>query len=191
MDSKLVIRERGRAARAGLDGAARAALDRRIVARCQEELDWAQYRRVMVFLPIERQREIDTWPLVRWIWATWPGVAVYAPRVEAGAMQAVRLGPDTVLAESDWGITEPESGPLLGAHEALDLMLVPLLGFDATGHRVGYGGGYYDRFLALYRNNLRIGLGYEAMLAPRGIAAAAHDIRLQGVITERQRYSFV
>jgi len=176
--------------RAELGAERRAELDRLVTERAREELDWHRYLRVLVFLPIARQREIDTWPLIRWIWATWPRIETYVPRTDGSKMVAVRLTPDTELAENRWGIPEPVAGLLLPASEPLELILTPLLAFDGKGHRVGYGHGYYDRFLAEQTAAERVGLGYEALLVPDGIRAERHDVRLHRVITEKQIYTF-
>lgn len=183
MRDKATIRQQGKQARAALDPAVRAEYDARIIERCKSDLDWNDYERVMVFLPIERQHEINTWPLVKWIWATWPAVEVYVPRVVGAKMEAVRITPLTQYSISNYGIAEPAEGDALGG-EPLDLILVPLLGFDSRGHRVGYGKGYYDGFLAAHPAAERVGLGYECLRVADGIKSEFQDVRLHQVISE-------
>jgi 5-formyltetrahydrofolate cyclo-ligase len=75
-----------------------------------------------------------------------------------------------------------------------DVILVPLLGFDSSGTRLGYGGGYYDRTLAaLGRRPRLIGLAYAAQALPVEIPRAPHDIPLDMVVTEEGaiRFDFV
>ena len=75
----------------------------------------------------------------------------------------------------------------------LDLVLVPLVGFDARGHRLGMGAGLYDRHFAFLRHRrawrrpLLIGVAFEAQKVAR-LAEAAHDVQLDGVVTERGVY---
>ena len=75
----------------------------------------------------------------------------------------------------------------------LDLVLVPLVGFDARGHRLGMGAGLYDRHFAFlrqrraWRRPLLIGLAFEAQKVAR-LAEEAHDVQLDGVVTERGVY---
>ena len=75
----------------------------------------------------------------------------------------------------------------------LDLVLVPLVGFDARGHRLGMGAGLYDRHFAFlrqrraWRRPLLIGLAFEAQKVVR-LAEEAHDVQLDGVVTERGVY---
>lgn len=190
MLKKSLIRERGKRLRAAMGGRERAECDQQILAQCRAGLDWAGCRRVMVFLPIERHLEVDTWPLLRWIWETHPEVRVYAPRMDGDELVAVLVSPESAFKVGAWGVPESVSGPLLKVDERLDLVLTPLLGFDAQGHRVGYGRGYYDRFFSTHPEGRRVGLGYECLFVNEGIAAEEHDVRLQVVITEQRVYEF-
>jgi 5-formyltetrahydrofolate cyclo-ligase len=71
-----------------------------------------------------------------------------------------------------------------------DLLLVPCVGFDEDGYRLGYGGGYYDRTLAAWHGNARpvtVGVAYEACRTPR-LVREAHDIPLDAIITDAGCY---
>ncbi len=114
------------------------------------------------FLPIRRQNEVDTWLIIKRVWAECRHVRVLSSvtNAEAKSLASFALRPDTVLVENRWGIPEPvtQSEPVL---QPPILVLVPLLAFDTVGHRVGYGGGYYDRFLAETGPQcLKIGLSF-------------------------------
>lgn len=114
------------------------------------------------FLPIVRQNEVDTWPIIHRIWQHFPEiqVAVSVTDTTTNQLSHYALTPETPLTENRWGIPEPQPGrsTTIGSHQ-IDLVLVPLLAFDQQGHRVGYGKGYYDRFLAECRPDcLKIGL---------------------------------
>jgi 5-formyltetrahydrofolate cyclo-ligase len=79
-----------------------------------------------------------------------------------------------------FGIAEPVGGPAV----IPDLMLVPLLGFDGAGYRLGYGGGYFDRTLAAYPVRPKtIGVGFEIGRLPT-IHPQPHDIPLDMIVTE-------
>ncbi len=190
MQAKSTIRRLGGERRETMGADARAELDRRIVTRCLGELNWAAYHHVMVFLPIERRHEIDTWPLVEQIFQVWPSVKLYTPTVVGDDLEAVRITPETKFSLNRWGIPEPESGVALTGRDDLDLVLTPLLGFDGHGQRVGYGRGYFDRFFASHPKARRVGLGYESLLVNEGILAEDHDVRLHAVITESRTYLF-
>ena len=87
------------------------------------------------------------------------------------------------------GIMEPVQRRRLSAHD-LDLVFVPLVGFDARGMRLGMGAGYYDRAFAFLRRRTYwfhprlIGLAYSFQQVPH-IEGAPHDVRLNCVITEK------
>jgi 5-formyltetrahydrofolate cyclo-ligase len=85
------------------------------------------------------------------------------------------------------------TGPAAISPRWLDLVLVPLVGFDARGHRLGMGAGLYDRHFAFLRHRrawrrpLLVGVAFEAQKVP-GLAEIAHDVQLDGVVTERGVY---
>ena len=190
MQAKSTVRRLGREQREAMGADVRAEFDRRIATRCLDELDWAAYHNVMVFLPIERRHEINTWPLVEQIFQVWPSVKLYAPRVVGNEIEAVQISPESKYSPDRWGIPEPDGGVVLATRDDLDLVLAPLLGFDGHGQRVGYGRGYFDQFFAANPNARRVGLGYESLLLSEGILAEEHDVRLHAVITESQTYLF-
>ena len=184
MVDKSTTRELGRALRRALSDLERAAKDWAIVSQCQSNLDWHDLEAVMVFIPIKRELEVDIWPLIRWIWETCPKIDVYAPRVRSESMEAVRMTPVTPTQSGLFGVPEPIGKNVLAPSGQIDVILTPLLGFDSSGQRVGYGKGYYDRFFSTRPNARRIGLGYAQMLVPDGIASSPEDVKLDSVITE-------
>ncbi|GAA4392282.1 5-formyltetrahydrofolate cyclo-ligase [Hymenobacter koreensis] len=142
-----------------------------------------EWRAVHLFLPIRRQKELDTWPIVHRLWQEFPAVQVGVPVSHTdGRLTHHQLLPHTVLAASKWGIPEPVNAPEL-LPTAFDAVLVPLLAFDEQGHRVGYGKGFYDRFLLECRPAaLRIGMSLEPPV-PRIADAWSGDVRLHACIT--------
>jgi 5-formyltetrahydrofolate cyclo-ligase len=95
------------------------------------------------------------------------------------------------LQPNRYGIPEPQCAPAdLLAPQALDLVLVPLLGFDRRGHRLGTGGGYYDRTFAFLKHLARpaqpvlVGIGYSFQELP-ALSDQAWDIQMDFVATER------
>lgn len=88
--------------------------------------------------------------------------------------------PQTRMAAGRWDTLHPESGPAVTPCA----LLVPLVGFDADGHRLGYGGGFYDRTMAaLQPRPLAIGVGFE-LGRVAAFEPAWHDARMDVIITE-------
>ncbi len=104
----------------------------------------------------------------------------------------VEWRPGVDLEANRYGIPEAVcSAADLLAPDAVDIVLLPLLGFDRQGHRIGYGGGYYDASFAFLRGRseagqpLLIGVGYAAQQVA-AIAPAAWDVHLDYVATEKE-----
>ena len=141
------------------------------------------------FLPIRRQNEVDTWFIIKRVWAEFSHVRVLSSvtDTEARILTSFTLRPDTVLVENRWGIPQlaTRSSPVL---QSPTLVLVPLLTVDETGHRVGYGGGYYDRFLAeVGPDCLKIGLSLFRPVASIDDVEPT-DVALQGCICPEAFY---
>lgn len=136
------------------------------------------------FLPIERFNEIDTHLIFERIWLDFPQVETLVPRVNFAtrAIESLKFSPEIELLENHWQIREPFHDELIETSK-IDLVLVPLLCFDKEGCRVGYGKGFYDKFLIKCRADcLKIGLSFfppvEKIEDARGF-----DVRLDYCIT--------
>jgi 5,10-methenyltetrahydrofolate synthetase len=91
--------------------------------------------------------------------------------------------PATRMLPAGFGTSVPEDGEWLTP----TLLLIPLVGFDAAGYRLGYGGGYYDRTLAtLDPHPYKLGVAYAGCEIP-SIAPQPHDIRMDLIVTESGR----
>lgn len=153
-------------------------------------------RRISAYIPV--RNEVDPTPLFQQIQHR--GATLYLPITQTCPRRLILAPwqPGDPLIRSRLGILEPPpSTGTLDRPDTLDIILMPLVGFDAQGGRLGYGGGYYDRFLSLRSAStqsmnpdrqpigpLRIGLAYAFQECPGGLPPAPHDIPLNGVITE-------
>ncbi|GAB2773291.1 5-formyltetrahydrofolate cyclo-ligase [Hymenobacter luteus] len=157
----------------------------------QQAFPWREWRWLHLFLPIARQQEPDTWPLIRQLWAERPALQLAVPVVQPDGrtLRHFHLTSEAQLENNRWGIPEP-----IGAVEALpprlDAILIPLLAFDERGHRVGYGKGFYDQFLPQCRPDaLRIGVSLEPPV-PRIEDAWAGDVPLHACLTPERVWWF-
>ena len=122
---------------------------------------------IHLFLSIEKNKEIETRVIYEKIWQDFPAIKIFVPRVNKtiGEIETLEFHSATELTINNWQIPEPIEDKLVNA-EQIDIVLVPLLCFDKTGFRVGYGKGYYDKFLKKCRTNcLKIGLSYFPPIA--------------------------
>ena len=135
-----------------------------------------------LYLPIEGKREPDTWMILDRLRREFPHVRISIPRIGAvGELENIFFEGPHQLQINAMGIQEPKQGvPTLV--EKIDLVIVPLLSFDRQGYRVGYGKGYYDRFLRLCRPDCKkIGLSFFPYV--EHIDIDSHDVRLDGCVT--------
>ena len=162
-----------------------------IAARFFQYFDLSGVRFLHCFVPIEKLGEIDTYPIFDRLRREFPRVAPLAPRVDfaSGAMESIRFASASELVRSRYGIDEPAGGAKIAAGK-IDIVLTPLLCFDLRGHRVGYGKGFYDRFLRECRADcLKIGLSLFEPLE-KIIDARDFDVKLDACVTPKNVYRF-
>ncbi|MGB7754647.1 MAG: 5-formyltetrahydrofolate cyclo-ligase [Salinisphaera sp.] len=143
-------------------------------------------RRIGLYWPLAS--EIDPRPVIALL-APYAPVPCY-PRVVGDALRFVAMHSAAGWYRSTLGVHEP--GGWTHPVEALDVLILPLAGFDEDAHRIGLGGGFYDRTLApardlAYRSPTRIGLAFEcqrlALIEPQ-----PWDVELAAVVTESRVY---
>ncbi|WP_353722747.1 5-formyltetrahydrofolate cyclo-ligase [Dyadobacter sp. 676] len=151
------------------------------------------FKTLHTFLPQLGSREINTFYLIELFRISFPAMRIAAPYIVPGTreMEHFLLTPFTHLVMNQWRIPEPDPTTSRKiAPEEIDIVLVPLLAFDRKGYRVGYGGGYYDRFLPQTRPEcIKMGLSlFEEVDEIEDIDA--FDIPLDVCITPEHVYNF-
>lgn len=144
---------------------------------------------IHIFLPILKKKEVDTWPIIHWLWEKKRTVAVPEMDDFSHLLISRRLSPDTILKPNTWGVPQPVDAEQID-DSTIDLVILPLLAFDTHGFRVGYGSGYYDRFLAsLSTSTGKVGLSF---FPPVQEITNTHstDIRMDACITPDGIFTF-
>lgn len=154
--------------------------DAKIARRIRELAEYEQAR--TIFSYVAAKREIDTIPCMRQMIADGKTVAV--PRcVSAGVMEARRIRNMQELRPGRYGILEPSSDAPIIAPDRIDLVLVPCVGGNEQGQRIGYGGGFYDSYLAVCPA-VRV-LLCRALSMTYPIPMEPHDAVMDIVVSER------
>ncbi|MGJ5140240.1 5-formyltetrahydrofolate cyclo-ligase [Bradyrhizobium oligotrophicum] len=135
------------------------------------------------------RNELDPVPLMRVLAAKGARLALPVILARGHSLSFRAWSPGDRLTLGSLGIPEPSP---VAAELVPDVMLVPLAAFDRTGHRIGYGGGYYDYTFSHLRKThhlIGVGLGF-ALQETEAIPALAHDAALDYVLTERETLDF-
>ena len=187
---KAALRKIYLARQKSLSAAERSEKSRRIIDRFFQNFDLSRIEFLHCFLPIEKFKEIDTRLVFERVRRDFPQIQTIVPRVnfDTNEIENLKFTPETSLVRNVWQIDEPLHDERIETAE-IDLVLVPLLCFDASGFRVGYGKGFYDRFLKNCRADcLKIGLSYFAPVDEIE-DARNFDVRLDYCVTPKKIFA--
>lgn len=166
-------------------------LNNQLIQRFFLDVNCRDLKVVHSYLPIPSNKEPDTRPIINHIRKEFPLTRISIPRVQAGAgtLENVYFSHNIELKANSWNIEEPVGGVLTSSHD-IDMVLVPLLCFDRVGNRIGYGKGYYDRFLRLCRTDCtKIGLSlFDPVEKISDVDK--FDVPLNYCVTPERTYSF-
>lgn len=136
---------------------------------------------IHTYVSMNHRNEVDTFLLIHE--ALQMGKNIVIPRIEDDTQLSHHQISDTAnLKRNEWGVPEP-TGEGITAHEALDLILVPMLSGDQFRNRLGYGKGFYDRFLK-ETDAFRIGLLFDIQMYDKRLPVNKFDVTLDLLITE-------
>ena len=165
---KAKLREALRQTRLTMSDAERTLKSREIVERLINVIDWSSVKTLHYFEPIKNLVEVDISSFITDLEDNYPDIKLFTPRL---------IGKIWELIAVRGGETPTE----------FDVVIVPMLGFDEKLNRIGYGGGYYDKFLATQPNAKKIGVCYESGKAD-SIPTEPHDVPLSTIVTEQRTY---
>lgn len=135
-----------------------------------------------LFLPIEKQKEINTEFILQILAGRDKEIVISKSNFEDASMTHYLLTDNTTIKVNTYGIPEPVDGIEVSTNR-IEVVFVPLLAYDKKGNRVGYGKGFYDKFLSRCKNEtIKIGLSY---FDPENIIEdiQENDIKLDYCIT--------
>lgn len=178
---KSLLRAEGLARRQALSVADWEERSGRVLARL-EEVELVRTAPLVLTYAASKDNEVDTRPFINAL--TGAGRRVGVPSVAAGRSMIWRSIAGTVdLSRGRFGILEPaEQCPALDGMPADTVVLVPGILFSRHGQRIGYGGGYFDRFLKRFPG-IAIGLAFDFQVVP-SIPEEPHDVRVDLVVSE-------
>ena len=160
--TKTELRQHLKQARLALTDIELAAHSEAIIKQLKQAIDWSKVASLHCYEPIASLNEVDVSSFISSLRAEYPNIEVYTPKQVNNTWQI----PDTKF----------------------DVIIVPMLGFDPkTLHRIGYGGGYYDKFLATQAWAQKIGVCFEQGKLVQ-IPAEPHDTPLNIIVTDQETY---
>ena len=140
-----------------------------------------------LFLPIKSKAEIDTSLILTLLQGR--DKHVILPKIKGNKLEHILLTDSTKIQINSWGIPEPDKGILIKPKQ-LDVIFIPLLGYDKRGYRVGYGKGFYDAFLANCKSEaIKVGLSFfKAVDQIDGVRT--EDIPLDYCVSPKETLNF-
>ncbi len=154
----------------------------RIAQRVLKLPVFVRAKTILLYAPVHR--EVDTRRIFSA--AVHGGKCVAFPKVKGKTLQARQVKNWKELKKGAFGVLEPNGRAKRVQAKELDLVLVPGVAFDRQGHRLGYGKGFYDRFLKqLNPKTATVGLAYAFQVVNK-IPRQPHDVKVQRVVTEKR-----
>jgi 5-formyltetrahydrofolate cyclo-ligase len=155
----------------------------RIVSQVKK-LDYFKKAEVIhCYVSINERREVNTHSLIKELLSGPKKVVVPVMQMKEGGLRHIQLNRFSDLKPNRWNVSEPATGKEIAVGQ-LDLILVPMVGGDNLKNRIGYGGGFYDRFLKK-ADCPSVGLLFEECLMNR-VPVEPFDVPLTKIITQKQ-----
>jgi 5-formyltetrahydrofolate cyclo-ligase len=150
---------------------------------------WEPFRdaqTVHCFMTIDRNGEVDTAPILQKLVRDGKRVVIPKSEEKTKELRHYLYRGDEQLKVNKWGIPEPAGGQEVSTDE-LDLVLVPMIAADRQKNRLGYGLGFYDRFLSR-TPALKTGLLFDRFLQDEPLPVEEFDVRMDYLVTEKGVY---
>jgi len=180
--AKRDVRRRVLVARDALDPAARASMAAEVSERFLALPEVKGARTVMAFSSFGSELPMES--LIDALCSR--GVLVGLPKISDGALEVRSYRPGDATTVTTFGAHEPTVGVVIEPTQ-IDVIVTPAVAYDRTGRRVGYGGGFYDRFLPRTRPDaVRVGVGAVVQLLDEDLPAGSFDLRVHLIVTPQE-----
>lgn len=178
---KKEVRLRNIEVRSSLDRERQAELSKKVTLKLIQLSEYKMATSIHTYVPIEKNREIDTTILIED--ALEKGKKVNLPKMQSsGEMSHHQIDSLNSLVKNRWGVPEPETTEEADLSDC-SLIIVPMVAGDFDRNRLGYGKGYYDRFLNSMQA-ARIGLCYSFNLQWNSLSVESFDEKMDIILTE-------
>jgi 5-formyltetrahydrofolate cyclo-ligase len=154
-----------------------------IVRKLKQLSDFKKADIIHCYVSMNDRREVNTHGLIREMLLLGKTVVVPITNFNDGTLGHVKLDSFNELRSNKWGVLEPNNGKRVSV-DKMELVIVPMVGGDEHGNRIGYGAGFYDRFLKEV-SCPKIGLIFDRNIVKK-IPVEAFDIPLDKIITEKR-----
>ena len=152
-----------------------------------EKFNFNNYKIIHTY--ISYKKEVNTWLIIEKIMNDYSHCNIIVPKCyKSNQLQHFELK-NSLLLPNRYGILEPYKSRKYNRIDGIDLVIVPLLAFDLDGNRVGYGKGYYDRFLEYCENVKKVGICFERPVS-KILDTNEYDVKLDYCITPEKIYCF-
>ena len=142
-----------------------------------------------LFLSISEKREVDTQAILHILQGKDKNIVLSKTNFKEGSLTNYLLTDSTKIKVNDWGIPEPVDGIEIDPSK-IDVVFIPLLVFDENGNRIGYGKGFYDRFLSQCKPEvIKVGLSFF-QAEQESLQTESHDVPLDYCVTPEKIYNF-
>ncbi|MCG3724468.1 5-formyltetrahydrofolate cyclo-ligase [Vibrio cincinnatiensis] len=164
-----------------------------LIHNAAQQVEFKHSQHIALYLSTDG--ELDTMPLIEWLWTQ--GKSIYLPVLHPfskGHLLFLHYQFDTPMTYNQYGIIEPKlNKQLVKPVKELDLICTPLVAFDAQGHRLGMGGGYYDRTLSTWfttgQGAKPIGLAHDCQYVET-LPTESWDIPLPKIVTPTRSWQW-
>lgn len=181
--AKEEIRGNLRSSRKGIPQSIFLQYSKTIIDHFYDQEEYQNANTIHCYVSMNERREVNTQPLIREMLSNNKGVVVPVTQFEDQSLQHIKLNAFSDLETNKWGVLEPRRGEEYQTSD-IDLVIVPMVGGDEHAHRIGYGGGFYDRFLQNIRVRT-IGFCFEQNIVS-SLPTEPFDVPLDKIITEER-----